>query len=233
MKKHDLNTILQAGRMLMFHNADKNYPYTIGGSSFLVKVEDLIFAVTAKHVLYNNRHSPDANEILIRYNEESRYFLPFDEMLGVNTLDSEDTDHKDIIFLKVAKSHFKSTIDTGFVIELPGKRSLPGLKCEQLLITGFPKEISEIDYQSKNIKTVRKPLMATTPSPTKYKGLFTFQYAQDNASGFNLNGLSGSPVFCLNNTKKSYRIEGMLVRRNFYLSIDIINRYLYEILKKI
>lgn len=230
MKKHNFKTILQASRMLMFHNEYEGYEYTIGGSSFLVKVDDLIFAVTAKHVLNNNEYSP--NDVLIRYNEESRHFLPFDGIFGVNTADNEDTDHKDIVFLQVAKSHFQSTIDTGFVIELPKKRFLPKLKCDRLLITGFPKEISEIDYDTKNIKTVRQPIMGTSPSPTEYKGLHTFQYELNNANGLNLNGLSGSPVFCINTTDSSYRIEGMLIRRNFYLSIDIISQYMYEILNK-
>jgi hypothetical protein len=230
-RKHDINTILQASRMLFFQNKDKNHEYTIGGSAFLIKVNDFLFAVTAKHVLENNDYSP--NDVLIRYNEESRHFLPFDDLFGVNTTDTDDTDHKDILFLKVAKSHFKSEIDTGFVIELPHKRSLPKLDCDQLLITGFPKEISEIDYDIKHIKTGRKPLMATKPNYTEFKGLLTFQYAQNNAEGWDLNGLSGSPVFCLDDKNHSYRIEGMLVRRNFYLSIDIISQYLYEIINKI
>ena len=230
-RKHDVNTILQTSRMLMFHNKDKKYEYTLGGSSFLVKVKDYLFAVTAKHILDNNGYSPD--DVLIRYNEESRHFLPFDDLFGINTADSDDTDHKDIVFLKVAKSHFKPNIDTGFVIELPHKRSLPKLECDQLLITGFLKDISDIDYDIKHIKTGRKPLMASKPNRTEFRGLLTFQYAQNNAEGWNLNGLSGSPVFCLNNKNQSYRIEGMLVRRNFYLSIDIISQYLYEIINKI
>ena len=228
-KKHDLNTILQASRILMFHNEDNNYEYTFGGSAFLVKVGQTLFAVTAKHILKNIGYSP--NDVLIKYNENSRHFLPFDEALGINTNNDEDTDHKDIIFLKVAESHFNPDIDTGFVIELPKKRQLPKLECEQLLITGFPKNISEIDYDLKHIKTVRKPLMATGPSQTEFIGLLTFEYGQNNAEGWDLNGVSGSPVFCLNNTNNSYRIEGMLVRRNYYLSIDVIIQYLYEIIK--
>ena len=230
MKIHDFGMIMQAGRVLMFHNKCKGHEYTIGGSTFLVKVENLLFAVTAKHVLENNEYHP--NDVLIRYNEESRYFLPFDDMFSVDTNDTEDTDHKDIVFLKVAKSHFETTIDTGFVIELPNKRFLPKLECDQLLITGFPKDISEIDYDIKSIKTVRQPIMGTKPSPTAYKGMYTFKYAQNNANGLNLNGLSGSPVFCLNDTDNSYRIEGMLIRRNLYLSIDIISQYLYEISRR-
>lgn len=230
-KKHDINTILQASRMLMFHNESEDYEYTLGGSSFLVKIEEFLFAVTAKHVLENNHYSP--NDVLIRYNEESRHFLPFDDIFGVNTEDIDDTDHKDIVFLKVAKSHFNNDIDTGFIIDLPHKRSLPKLDCEKLLITGFPKDISEIDYNVKHIKTGRKPLMASQPNCTEFKGLLSFQYDQNNAEGWNLNGLSGSPVFCINDSKNAYRIEGMLLRRNYYLSIDIISQYLYEIINKI
>ena len=83
--KHDLNTILQASRMVIFHNEVEGFDYTLGGSSFLVKIKNILFAVTAKHVLENNQYSP--NDVLIRYNEDSREFLPFDDIFFVKTKD--------------------------------------------------------------------------------------------------------------------------------------------------
>ena len=192
---HNIYTILQASRILMFDNKNEDYEYTIGGSSFLVKIEEFLFAITAKHVLENNHYSPD--DVLIRYNEESRYFLPFEKIFYIDTDDTNDTDHKDVVFLKVAKSLLNAKIDTGFIIKLPHKRSLPRLDCEKLLITGFPKDLSRIDYERKHIKTVRKPLIASNPNFSQYRGLFSFQYEQNTAEDLNFNGLSGSPVFCL------------------------------------
>lgn len=231
MKKHYIKEILQSGRLLMFKNDDKNFEYTLGESAFLLKIENELFAVTAKHVLGNNGYKAD--DVLIKYNDQSREFLPFEAILGADTSDDEDTDHIDVVFLQVSKQKIDTSINTGFVVELPKKKRLPQLECSSLLITGYPKDLSEIDYQNKHIKEVRKPFLGMNPTPSQYKGIVTFKYQNQESIDCSLNGLSGSPVFCLNDNDMSYRIEGMLVRENYYLSIDIIIQYLFEIMKRI
>lgn len=231
MRKKPISEILEASRLLLFENNNETYPYSLGGSAFLIKVEDQIFAVTAKHVLSNNNYFH--NDVCIRYNEKSLHFLPFDKIFGFDSRDNEDTDHKDIIFLKVAKTHFDKSIDTGFVIELPKKRSASELICNKLLITGFSRNLSEIDFDKKHMSPARKVLMGYDPKPTQYRGLFSFKYGKNDRKETDLDGLSGAPVFCLNSETRYYRIEGMLIRENYYLAIDAIHSYLTDIMNKI
>lgn len=223
-----IKDILTAGRQILFENPNENFPYTLGGSAFLVKINSDIFAVTAKHVLKNNDYS--GNEILIRYNDNSRNFIPFDNQFAIPASVSDDNDHNDIIFLHVSKELFNTSIDPGFIIDLPEQYSCPHLSCDYIIITGFPKNSSNIDYDCNHLKMTREPFKGHHLKETQFIGLIEFEYDfPDDFKKVDMNGLSGSPVFCINEKLKKYRIEGMLVRQNYYLKFEIIYKYLLKI----
>ena len=228
MDREKLKHIVTASRQLLFHNHIDGYDYSLGGSSFLVRINSVFYILTAKHVLDNNSYS--ANDALVRYNDKGRDLLPFDDQFTITTKLIDDTDHMDIIFLKVSSNLLEKNIDIGFFVDLPLKRELPPLKCDQLLISGFPKDLCQICYKSKTLKHVRKAFTGNNKQLTAYHGIYQFEYQiEDDVSK---NGLSGSPVFCLNNKNNSYRIDGVLLRENYYLSFNVIQQYLFEITLK-
>ena len=100
MKGEKIKHIVTASRQLLFHNHIDGYEYSLGGSSFLVRINNVFYILTAKHVLDKNSYS--ANDALVRYNDEGRGFLPFDDQATIRTKLIDDTDHMDIVFLRVS-----------------------------------------------------------------------------------------------------------------------------------
>ena len=228
MKGEKIKHIVTASRQLLFHNHIDGYEYSLGGSSFLVRINNVFYILTAKHVL--DKKSYSANDALVRYNDEGRDFLPFDDQATIRTKLIDDTDHMDIVFLRVSGNLLKKHIGIGFFIDLPLKRELPALKCDQLLISGFPEDLCPICYDTKVLRHERRAYTGDKKQITDYQGIYQFEYQVED--GVSKNGMSGSPVFCINKKNNSYRIDGVLLRENYYLSFNVVQQYLYDITTK-
>ena len=100
--------IAKCARPVLFENASRDYPYSLGGTAFIVKFKERSFVITARHVL--NLPSFEPRQFCIQYRPDSRDFLPLSALYLVHGADEDDTDQYDIAVREVDRDAVRAEL---------------------------------------------------------------------------------------------------------------------------
>jgi hypothetical protein len=203
----------------MWENSDTGFPYTIGATGILIAAMGDFYVATTRH----NIKGRQIDDLLVPYEESGREFLPFEAAFGAAIIpDEEDTDYKDFILLKVARSLVApETLVTPQWFDLHFGRHVPDLlPNDELCVAGFPKSIQSIEYDESHIRKQRLIADGIHIGQAESAHCNTIRFhdltmVPDAAiSEEPLSGLSGSPVFVMRPTSGSVvpYLAGMMLR---------------------
>ena len=207
--------IVTCARPVLFANESPEYPYSVGGTAFIVKFQGRTYLVTARHV--HNLQNFEAGQFCIQYRPDSRDFLPLGAMYLVRGENKEDTDQYDIVVREID--------DRAVREELYGE--YPPYSLLQMdrytifsqrgayLYRGYPSAMREVDFERKRVEQGAVTTRAEYVGRTPYEGVHELRLL-DLDPLESIDGLSGSPVFQVHNEAGTkYSIEsfaGMLIR---------------------
>ncbi len=227
----DIPEIVKCSKVLRMENiGEKEFTYSIRGSCFLVKYNNHLLAITAKHThpdykIENVKIALDNSEIIvpllrghkIKESEDESEFhdiliyeidinsLTEDEVIALNALDLNKLMKKNITLA-------------------------PGLR---LVVSGFPTELNEPDYENKILPNYRF-IITSTYTQTSATISYLHQLSLLDISNIsNFDGFSGAPVFSVKSD--NYRLAGMILRGTIesgvahFIGVSVI----YELLHKI
>jgi hypothetical protein len=207
--------IAKCARPVLFQNDSREYPYSLGGTAFIVKFRSLRFVVTAKHVL--NLKDFEPRQLCIQYRPNSRDFVPLPTMYLARGDDHDDTDQYDIAVIE---------INTDAVIEDLYRDYKPYqlLAMDQLTIysergayiyRGYPFAMREADFEQRNIEQGSVTSRADYAGRTQYASIRELRLLDLNPLT-SIDGLSGSPVFQVHNEDQGNgsreAFAGMMIR---------------------
>jgi hypothetical protein len=210
-----LLSITQCARPVLFENASREFPYSIGGTAFIVQFKGRHFVITPKHVLNTLQFEPQ--QFCIQYRPDSKDFLPLRALYLVRGADAADTDQYDIAVREVDADLSR--------VELYGEyQPYNLLAMDRLTIysergayiyRGYPITLREVDFDNGHIEQGAVTSRAEYVGRTPYAGIRELKLLDLNPLT-SIDGLSGSPVFQVHNEEDSkYSREafaGMLVR---------------------
>lgn len=179
-------------RSLMFDNAHEDWPYSTGGTCFLVNHGGRRYLVTAHHCI----ESRTGEEVQVHADEGYQDgSLPLERRVDI----SEDQDlapmATDMVLLRlsesVASDEQRAAFDHLQLDDWYPKRSAPGAS---LLVVGYPRERKAVDYERRSFR--------------HQKVIADAKYLQDEGNRLHRleldvpqlkspQGLSGSPVFAV------------------------------------
>jgi len=209
-----LEQLFQCTVPLLCEHEDDKYTYWMAGTCFLASYAGMLFAVTAKHVLDNNRVDPET--IRVPYNQGSRSLLQIEEFVYPVKYDTDDSDYADLAFLSVDTGSLDPSRAGGlFPLNLDNYNRRDTLSHGGILVMrGYPKCLLDIDYEASKITSRGYCVEATyqCESRSKHCGELEFKALADIED---LNGLSGSPIFQLVKVGEGRYLRnfaGMLIR---------------------
>lgn len=205
--------LLETAKPVVFDTGWEETPYAGIGTCFIVLYKQDTFAITAKHVI----DDCSGESLVIFPNKETELSIPFNTYLQVTDSDGNDGDYADIAIFKVdykalelEGSSVIRTIDLNKYDSSWNKRKSES----ELFFFGYPSEHRKIDYEQYLISSDQHLLVA------KYVGKSVSQFCyeieiKDLKNISNLDGFSGSPVFCISTKKADQPFMtwcGMLIR---------------------
>jgi hypothetical protein len=219
--------ITHCARPVLFANNNREYPYSIGGTAFVVKFESLWFVVTAKHVLNLRSFAP--HQSCVQYRPDGRDFLPLGALYLVHGAEEDDTDQYDIAVREVKGDILRPDLFGGYepYALLSMDRYTIYSEKGAYLFRGYPMDMREVDFDSRKVEQGSVTTRAEYVGRTKYASIRELRLL--NLSPLqSIDGLSGSPVFQVHNEENSkYSREafaGMIIRG----SIDSGRAYIIE-----
>jgi hypothetical protein len=210
-----LLAITHCARPVLFANADREYPYSISGTAFVVKFSDRSFIVTAKHVLRLGSFKP--HQLCIQYRPDGKDFLPLGALYVVRGTDSEDTDQYDIAVREVDLSALQTELYGDYEPYQLFQMDRLTIYSQRgaYLYRGYPTPLREVDFDCNKIEQGSVTSRAEYVGRTKYASIHQLRLL-DLKPLESIDGLSGSPVFQVHNEENSkYSREafaGMLIR---------------------
>lgn len=199
-------------RPIFFENDDDEFPYSIGGSAFVVSREGEYKVVTAKHCCLDRQADDMLVPVFSNGQDVSQEFLPICRVHFGKAADHEDDWYfADLMVLDVDVTKLESS--DGKIIALPfddtWKTPLDLMDGDKLIVRGHPTTLREADYDQKVIK--QQAFLATgsigKPAIGKHMRFMEFD---DTALITSADGMSGSPVF--RNRNNQFELAGMIVR---------------------
>ena len=207
--------IAQCARPVLFENACRDYPYSLGGTAFIVKFKERSFVITARHVL--NLPNFEPRQFCIQYRPDGQDFLPLAALYLVRGADEDDTDQYDIAVREVESGAVRDELYGEYhpYNLLAMDRYAIYSERGAYIYRGYPSDLREADFENKRIEqgavTARAEYSGRTPFATiRELKLLNLDPLRS------IDGLSGSPVFQVHNEEDSrYSREafaGMLIR---------------------
>jgi len=207
--------IVKCARPVLFANDNREYPYSVRGTAFVVKFQGRSYVITARHV--HNLKSFEAGQFCIQYRPDARDFLPLGALHIVRGENQEDTDQYDIVVREIDDSAVRE--------ELYGEyRPYSLLQMDSLTILsergaylyrGYPSDMREVDFEFRRIEQGAVSTRAEYVGRSPYAGVHELRLL-DFGPLKSIDGLSGSAVFQVHNedgTKfSSEAFAGMLIR---------------------
>jgi hypothetical protein len=207
--------IAKCARPVLFENASRDYPYSLGGTGFVVKFKERNFVITARHVL--NLSSFEPGQFCIQYRPDAKDFLPLSALYLVRGADEADTDQYDIAVREVdsAAVHFELYGEYQPYNLLAMDRLTIYSERGAYIYRGYPSDLREADFESKRIEQGAVTSRAEYAGRTPYATIRELKLLDLNPLT-SIDGLSGSPIFQVHNEHDSkYSREafaGMLIR---------------------
>jgi len=207
--------ITHCARPVLFANDNHEYPYSIGGTAFVIKFEGICFVVTAKHVLNLRSFAPHQSRV--QYRPDGRDFLPLGALYLVHGSEEDDTDQYDIAIREVKADILRPDLFGGY-------EPYPLLSMDRYtiysergayLFRGYPMDMREVDFDSRKIEQGSVTTRAEYVGRTKYASIRELRLL-NLCPLQSVDGLSGSPVFQVHNEENTkYSREafaGMIIR---------------------
>jgi hypothetical protein len=210
-----LLSILNCARPVLFANDSPEYPYSVGGTAFIVKFQGRRFVITAKHVL--NLKSFEAGQFCIQYRPDSRDFLPLGALHLVHGANEDDTDQYDIAIREIDDGAIREELYGNYQPYnlLQMDRLTVFSERGAYLYRGYPIAMRQVDFEKKHVEQGAISTRAEYVGRTRFESIHELRLF-DLGPLPSIDGLSGSPVFQVHNEEGTqYSREafaGMLVR---------------------
>jgi hypothetical protein len=186
-------SVVRSSRPMLFeYDDDHEYPYYYSGTFFYCIWAGRLFAVTARHVIADK----DLSTVRLLCHDASREFLGLESTL---TVVGEEHDYKDLAVIAVMDHRVCGAILDGLAaldpkfIEAGAAAFTRG---RQLIVSGYPHDLKEIDYESLRLSHQR--LVATAEyacRDTQRAHIHQLRWIHTEGET-NLKGMSGSIVLC-------------------------------------
>lgn len=233
--------MLNCSRQIIFENNSADWQYSSMGTGFVCRYDNLLYIVTAKHVA--DSYSADA--LRVQYHPSSNEFIPYNTVVTIIPIESENLDCMDLIIYVVDKnlvdeSQFKEFLP--YTLEqVSADYSLP--LNSKLIFQGYPhtKNLGTyIDYEKKIIR--QNPVILEgklVGHSTSMENCYELEI-NDVSVCTTLDGMSGSPVFLMSRDVPSgHLLAGVLIRgthsskKAHFISSKILLTALQKITKNI
>ena len=198
--------ILKCSRPVLFANADRESPFSTGGTAFVVAFRNRCFVVTAEHVLNFKSFRPD--QFCVQYRPDARDFLPLGAHYLLSGFDADDTDQYQVAVWDVDEEHLRP--------ELFGEHHpyrLLQMDCLTLfgpgsdyLYRGFPTCERDYNQETRTMHQSSVAGRAQYVGPTAYAYLHEVRLMRLDALR-SLDGLSGSPMFQVTHDDQKYSVK--------------------------
>jgi hypothetical protein len=184
------------------------WKHSFGGTAFLVRYKDRLFAVTANHVIQT--HHSDPHRICILSSPVVKEFLPLKEIVTPKI----DASHADIAIIEIDEAKLSNPEIFPIKLDELNRSNIFDKTHSILCFRGYPFCLSEIDYENEIMK------FCGYYAETSYRGLSSQALCHeidfiDLSEVENLNGLSGSPLLHVIKTGSQsfeYDFAGMLIQ---------------------
>lgn len=180
-------------RPLLIESGIPEAPLGIWGTGFLTAYRGYLFAVTAAHLVRKNQ----ADSIYFLPSTSSKVRLPITPGFGI--VGNEPEEEADLRVFpasllglrdkEVRRTRFLNLDSLGFL------EWTHNAATSQLVVIGYPRERCQIDYDEKEISTLRMALPARYLGPDNGRSDTHCLEVSDNFSLTEFGGFSGSPVF--------------------------------------
>jgi hypothetical protein len=204
---------LRCCRAVWFDNHSVDFPYSLRGTGFLVRIGQQDIFVTAKHVLKDFRVS----DIRVQFYHRARQFLPLEsgfELVAVAD-DEMGEDWNDLAVFRLSTGHYR---DRQFEGQCPFIMNEDTVESDlapdsNLVVAGFPACRNFINYGPKEITLQANFVGARVLGPSLIDGCTEIRFNQLNELE-SMDGFSGSPVFTITEDAPphSIRFAGMMLR---------------------
>jgi hypothetical protein len=219
--------IAKCARPVLFENDSREFPYSIGGTAFIVKFKGRSFVVTARHVL--NLPSFEPRQFCIQYRPDSRDFLPLGALYLVRGADEDDSDQYDIGVREIDSEAVRPDLYDEYEPYnlLAMDRLTIYSERGSYIYRGYPIAMRQVAFEDRRIE------QGAVTSRAEYAGRTSFAAVRelrllDLHPLTSIDGFSGSPVFQVHNEDDGkYSREafaGMMIRG----SIESGKAYLIE-----
>jgi hypothetical protein len=191
----ELDKIRQCARPVIFATDVAEYPFSIGGTAFLVGFGGNVFIITAKHVV----RSYPPEKLVVYPSDKSNKHIRISNWWNVCE-ETGNTECSDIIICKadlglISKKDRKNS----YLLALSPPNSIEWFDSRftaTFFLCGYPHDTNEIDNETLQINTGQVLLPARYVGPSEAVGCYKLR-AENPLNITNFNGLSGSPVFCI------------------------------------
>lgn len=230
-----LENLLEAVKPVLYETGNDGTPYSGCGTCFLAFQNKQTYIVTAKHVVNGN----PGESLMVFPNKDTKFSIPLNACVTIENPDPSDIDYSDIVIYRI--DHEALHIESGTIM-----RTVDFSKCDahwrtrhfesDYLPIGFPVEHRFVDYDNYLVSSTQYLLKG------RYIGSSTSQSCHeievDDLRGLtDLNGLSGSPVFCVQKqgSPRAATLCGMLIRgdanakRAHFIDVSVIKAMLDKI----
>jgi hypothetical protein len=228
-----LLSILHCSRPVLFQNAVATYPFSIGGTAFIVKFRNRHFVLTAKHVLNMGGFRPE--QFRVQYRADRKGFLPLRSLYWLSGDDTEDTDQFDLAAWDVDENVLDVDLfgdDMPYELHQWDNLTIFSAR-SHYLYRGFPTIMRALDYDALTIHQGALSSRARYVGPTPYAHIHEIVLVNDGTLR-NVDGLSGSPIFQVNNEEgsrfSSEAFAGVMIRGNPEKVHFLAHRRIIEIL---
>lgn len=147
-----LLAILNCARPVLFANDSGEYPYSLGGTAFIVKFQGRNFVITAKHVL--NLKSFEAGQLCIQYRPDGRDFLPLGALHLVRGANEDDTDQYDIAVREIDDGAAREELYCEYQPYSLKQMDRLTILSERgsYLYRGYPIAMRKVDFENRHIE---------------------------------------------------------------------------------
>jgi len=206
--------IVTCARPVLFANNNPEFPYSVGGTAFIVKFQSRSFVITAKHVL--NLKNFDAGQFCIQLRPDGRDFLPLGALHLVRE-NMDDTDQDDIAVREVDDNALSEDLYGPYkpYSLLQMDRYTIFSERGAYIYRGYPIAMREVDFGNRHVEQGALTTRAEYVGRTRYEAIHELRLL-DLAPLQSIDGFSGAPVFQVHNEEGGkYSREafaGMLIR---------------------
>jgi hypothetical protein len=211
-----LGQLLDCAKPLLFEDGWDGYDYSGGGTFFLAKYRSRFYGVTAQHCL---RHR-DKNTVRLMFEESAPNgdaFMPLRCVHELNDPKAGPEDYTDIALLEIDETELeeRQRLSTRF-LDLDDLSRKPVIieGGEKLVTRGFPNCLGGIDYDLHKIRVQAFTFDGTYGGRSDAAQVEKLMFAELPTDISSLGGLSGSPVFLLQEDQRGlhYLFSGMVIQ---------------------